>query len=260
MASISQSGQSRNGSVRKEAWRSVPGYGGHYLASSHGRIKVRARVVTKRHYKGKIMLQRYQSRLLTPFLSNGYWTVSIGYERKTLTVGVHVMVLSAFKGERPSPDLECCHWDGNPVNNHPSNLRWGTPKDNAADRKRHGRYLSCEHHPMAKLSESQARQIALDPRLPSIIANEFGVGLHAVRAIKSGETWSHLKTIAVPSPGLAARRNRKGEDHPRHKITEDDVRSIRADCRVQSEIAADYGLTQGSVSAIKLRQTWRHVD
>jgi hypothetical protein len=44
------------------------------------------------------------------------------------------------------------------------------------------------------------------------------------------------------------------------KLSEDAVRSIRADERSQKLIAADYGIAQGTVSDIKLRKRWAHVD
>lgn len=55
---------------------------------------------------------------------------------------VHVLVLEAFVGLRPSPDHQGSHWDGNRFNNRLSNLRWATRKENAEDKKRHGTYLS----------------------------------------------------------------------------------------------------------------------
>lgn len=66
-----------------------------------------------------------------------------GYRRVTLYVAgakvslyVHRLVLLAFVGPCPA-GLEACHGDGNQKNNHLTNLRWDTPKMNAADRIRH---------------------------------------------------------------------------------------------------------------------------
>lgn len=52
---------------------------------------------------------------------------------------------------------------------------------------------------------------------------------------------------------------RKGEDHPQVKLTEDDVRSIRADARDKRIIAAQYGLNADYVRNIKRRLTWKHL-
>ena len=50
-----------------------------------------------------------------------------------------------------------------------------------------------------------------------------------------------------------------GEKHYAHKLTEDDVRNIREDLRTQTVIAAEYGVRQCLISAIKRRKTWRHI-
>jgi hypothetical protein len=54
-----------------------------------------------------------------------------------VTRSVHHLVLELFVGPRP-PGMECRHLDGNPQNNHRSNLAWGTSKENVADQYLHG--------------------------------------------------------------------------------------------------------------------------
>lgn len=51
---------------------------------------------------------------------------------------VHRLVLEAFIGPRPE-GMICCHYDGNPQNNKPENLRWDTHYGNAQDAIRHRR-------------------------------------------------------------------------------------------------------------------------
>lgn len=43
------------------------------------------------------------------------------------------------------------------------------------------------------------------------------------------------------------------------KLSDDLVRLIRADQRPQTHIAKDYGVSQSSISAIKLGKTWKHI-
>jgi uncharacterized protein YerC len=43
------------------------------------------------------------------------------------------------------------------------------------------------------------------------------------------------------------------------KLTEDQVRSIREDNRVYSEISKDHGISVPTISNIKCRVTWKHV-
>lgn len=45
-------------------------------------------------------------------------------------------------------------------------------------------------------------------------------------------------------------------DNPNTKLTDQQVRAIRADPRTQTLIASEYGITQAAVSAIKRRVTW----
>lgn len=51
----------------------------------------------------------------------------------------------------------------------------------------------------------------------------------------------------------------KGEDHNQAKLTEDDVRAIRASDKSQKELAREYGVAKGTISFIVNRQTWKHV-
>jgi hypothetical protein len=55
------------------------------------------------------------------------------------------------------------------------------------------------------------------------------------------------------------KRNAVGTRHPRAKITEDDVRAIRASSEHNGAAAARYGISDSSVSRIRLRQSWAHV-
>lgn len=54
----------------------------------------------------------------------------------------------------------------------------------------------------------------------------------------------------------------RGEAHPDSKLTEEDVRAIRArlaNGELQVALAIEYGVTQGTVGKIKRRAIWKHV-
>lgn len=55
-------------------------------------------------------------------------------------------------------------------------------------------------------------------------------------------------------------RHRVGERAPNAKLTEADVLAIRADTRGLEAIAAAYGVSGPTVSEIKKRRTWKHLD
>lgn len=54
-------------------------------------------------------------------------------------------------------------------------------------------------------------------------------------------------------------RQARGERNASAKLNEEQVRAIRADERLQREIAADYGVADHTISSIKNRKTWKHV-
>ncbi len=51
-------------------------------------------------------------------------------------------------------------------------------------------------------------------------------------------------------------RNVRGEESPSALLTEQQVRLIRVDPRIHRVIAADYGISQSTVSAVKQLQNW----
>ena len=51
----------------------------------------------------------------------------------------------------------------------------------------------------------------------------------------------------------------KGEDKPNAKLSEDDVRAIRADRRPIAAIAEDYGVSGPTAHRAKTGNSWRHV-
>lgn len=96
-----------------------------------------------------------------------FWTDRDGYLRCCITddngrrrmISSHAAVALAFIGPKPSPKHEVCHNDGSKSNNHFSNLRWGTRKENHQDLKRHGTSLIGEKNGRAKLTEENVNEI-----------------------------------------------------------------------------------------------------
>lgn len=110
-------------------------------------------------------------------------------------ISVHRLVLLAFVG--PCPEgMEACHNDGDSTNNSLSNLRWDTPKNNHADKKKHGTVNLGEENPSAKLTEEQVRMIRrlYDLRGVSIyrLAKDFGCSWHNIRNIVTRKIWNHV--------------------------------------------------------------------
>lgn len=158
-----------------EEWLDVVGFEGIYQVSNFGRIRS---IKT-----GKIKEQTVHDNHNRPYL--GLWK-----NNKQKICRPHKLVMEAFVGMRPQ-GMECCHNDGNPQNNHLSNLRWDTPKNNHADKIKHGTTNRGEQCGTAKLTLEQVRSIRQDDRLQRIIAAEYGVKDNTISRIKSGKRWTH---------------------------------------------------------------------
>jgi hypothetical protein len=114
--------------VATEVWRPVPETDGWYDVSSAGRVR------SWKTYKGV----RADVPVIKGQTGPRYLTVSlcypVGVQR---TEPVHRLVARTFIGPRPD-GLVIRHLDGNSLNNHISNLVYGTESQNARDRRTHG--------------------------------------------------------------------------------------------------------------------------
>jgi hypothetical protein len=120
--------------------------------------------------------------------------VSLSKECKISTPCIHVLVLTAFVGPRPT-GLHACHNNGNSLDNHLTNLRWDTVRENALDRIRHGTFVCGSTHKGAILDEIKVadikRRLAAGEKQKRL-ASEFGVALETIHSIKSGKSWKHV--------------------------------------------------------------------
>lgn len=71
--------------------------------------------------------------------ADGYPSVRILIDGRRKRIAVHRLVAQQFLPPKPSPTHEIRHLDGSKTNSAVWNLAWGTQKDNAEDRQRHGR-------------------------------------------------------------------------------------------------------------------------
>jgi hypothetical protein len=113
-----------------EEWRAIPGWEGCYEVSSWGRVRS---LPGPRRRPG--LRKLYQAK------RGGYLAVSLCRENRSRPYVVHKLVALAFLGPRPE-GLEVRHLDGDPLNPHLSNLKYGTSSENKRDLLKHGRH----HH------------------------------------------------------------------------------------------------------------------
>jgi hypothetical protein len=105
--------------------------------------------------------------------------------------GVHRLVCFLRHGEPPPYSMarhECrvrsC------VN--PNHLSWGTSKDNADDRDRHGTTCRGEARPASKLTEEAVRFIRSSSERTTDLAEKFGVTDTCISYARLGKTWRHV--------------------------------------------------------------------
>jgi hypothetical protein len=110
----------------------------------------------------------------------------------------HVIVCEAFHGERPSKDHVVRHKNGNPGDDRPENLEWGTQADNMMDMVLHGNSTFGAKNPMAKVSPEKVMEIRnrwASGESPTRLAEEFGISQPGVQDIVRGRTWSSLPLV-----------------------------------------------------------------
>ena len=128
-------------------WRPIPGYEGLYEISGHGEVRsldrydalgrFRAGQAIKAHVRGT---HYYSLKLAKDGVKTGHDT--------------HVLVLRAFKGERPE-SMEACHRNDVPTDNRILNLYWGTKSQNMKDSYRNGN-SKLENNPSVKKTHCPA--------------------------------------------------------------------------------------------------------
>ena len=140
-----------------EIWKTIPSYP-DYEISSFGNI--RRLTAAERTFIG---------RKIKPY--RGKWGHLFAHLGRGNGVSIHRLVLETFSG--PCPDgMEARHLNGNPADNRPENLAWGTKKENAMDKKKHGTFYQ-------KLSDEIIELIRLKYQAGDTtqteLAKEFGV-------------------------------------------------------------------------------------
>ena len=179
-----------------ETFRYLTGFP-NYAFSSRGRV-----LRTTRSEKGHL------PRALGGTVNNkGYKTITLWVGKRWVRRLVHRLVCEAFNGPPPAPGLDCAHFDGNPLNNTPDNLRWATRSENMEDARRHGtmalgathgsttkpeRTPRGERHGHAKLTEGEVLEIRNSKAKGRSLAAAYGVSPALVCIIRRGKVWKHL--------------------------------------------------------------------
>lgn len=123
----------------EEIWKDIPGYEGHYQASSEGRIRSLNRYLPYGNHWRKVT-----GKLIKPYPNKAGYLIVDFYTKK---LSVHRLILRTFAGECPNDMEVCMHLNDNKTDNRAVNLKWGTYSDNnfmAFATGRHVPYQRCK--------------------------------------------------------------------------------------------------------------------
>ena len=110
--------------TEKEIWKEIS-INTNYLVSNLGRVKSKERLIP---YKNGYRLKK--EHILTPYNNHGYYHVGFNVEGKLVNPLIHKLVMNAFIGERPYPEWEIDHINGNSLDNRLENLQYVTSSEN----------------------------------------------------------------------------------------------------------------------------------
>jgi hypothetical protein len=129
--------------------------------------------------------------------ADGYLTVKLYRDGKSRLLKAHVLIMEAFLGPQPA-GMNVCHFP-NPDrgNNRLSNLRWGTPRENASHKELQGTSQKGSRSGAAKLTEADVMEIRRifesgEARNKRAIAARYGVTPTAIGFIINRKNWTHI--------------------------------------------------------------------
>ena len=164
-----------------EIWKQCETYP-DYIISDHGRMR-RLKSASNQP-AGKFIKGSFCQR-------GGHIKLKLKVEGRDVNSFMHTEVLKAFVGPCPEDKTQCAHYDGDPSNNHVSNLRWATAAENTADKVRHGNHRKGNH----KFSEEDILDIrAMRERGArySDIQARYETSKGNLNAILTRKTWAHV--------------------------------------------------------------------
>jgi hypothetical protein len=114
--------------------------------------------------------------------------VSICVNGNVVCRKVYHLILETYVGPCP-PGMECCHGPGGKLDNSINNIRWGTKKENDAEKSAAG-LLKGEKNGNAKLTEKDIRSIR--EMNPTLASRQYKISERQAINIIQRRAWSHV--------------------------------------------------------------------
>ena len=159
-----------------ETWKDVPGFEGKYQVSNCGNV----RSVPGGHRSGGLLKPGKSS--------NGYLTVALYKDSKSVSYLIQDLVMAAFVGPKP-PHCVTRHMDDNREHNSLDNLQYGSQSENYKDVYR----LGGTHKKLTADDVLDIRKSLEMGEDKHVLAEKYNVCERVIRNIRAGRSFSWIR-------------------------------------------------------------------
>jgi hypothetical protein len=186
---------SKSITIRTYPLRAIPDFPNYFISEYGEVVSFYRRIMWENGKRGSITkIFTTPQYLLEPHLnSDNYHDVFIKAKNNKQKIRlIHQLVLESFGYLKPFKEAEVRHLDGNRINNHISNLKWGTSAENGEDLRRHGNIAGIKN-PAAKLKEEDVRFIREHKEyLIEDLMKKYNVSKSAIVQARNRRTFKNL--------------------------------------------------------------------
>ncbi len=136
---------------------------------------------------------RKKSHMKCSISGSGYPHITLRHNGKPACRFVHRLMAAAFIGPCPR-GKQCAHLDNDKTNFNLNNLVYKTPKENNADKIRHGTHQNGSKIRTSKLTRQSVVYIRKSDLSTKELAKKFGVHTTTINYVQSRRNyWTHVK-------------------------------------------------------------------
>nr|DAO90353.1 MAG TPA: homing endonuclease [Caudoviricetes sp.] len=191
-------------------------------------------------------------------VNHGYLRVGLYCNKKIYHKRIHRLVGEYFIDNPYGYDI-IHHIDNDKTNNHYTNLKWVTSKENSTYAKEDGLILTCEKHNMAKYSNEEIKFVCvlLESGLYNMteISNITGIGRSVIHNICHNKHW-------YPISKYYNIENRKGRRVNKNILDKNLIKKIKKDFKkglTNKEISKKRQVPKYVVSDIRIGKTYKNI-